>query len=176
MLNILFNKTNKRGLSAVIATILLVALTMAVAGIVWVVVNNLVQEKIKTTESCKILTEVELNPAYTCYNQTTGNDELWFSINVGEVEKLEDIFVSISGQGTSSTFKIKDNPAELSYYPDRTKPVDIPGKNSGLTYIYLLPASFTEAPDSLEIAPIINGEQCEVSSSITQFDSCSLLV
>ena len=169
--------SNRRGLSAIIATVLLIALTLAIVGIVWTVVNNLVQEKIKTTESCGVLQEVELNPLYTCYNQTSGANELWFSIDVGEVEKLEDILVSISGQGTSSSFKIKaDNPASLSYY-NRTKPanIGIPGQRGGQGYIYLLPPVFTQTPDLIEIAPIIKGEQCAASSSIDQFDSCASL-
>ena len=98
MLNIL---SNRKGLSAIVATVLLIALTLAITSIVWVVVSNLVKDKIESTESCGILNEVDLNTRYTCYNQTTGNDEFWFSIDVGEVEELEDILVSISGQGTS---------------------------------------------------------------------------
>ena len=166
----------KRGLSAVIATVLLIALTLAVVGIIWTVVNNLVQEKIESTESCGIvLNEVNLDPLYTCYNNTLGTDELWFSIGVGEVENLEDILVSISGETTSVSFKIKENQTGLSYYPSRTQPVVIPGKNQGLTYIYQLPAS-VGTPSLIEIAPIINGELCSASSSINQFDSCSSLV
>ncbi len=165
----------KRGLSAIIATVLLIALTLVIVGIIWVVVNNLVQSKIKSTESCGVVSSVELNPLYTCYNQTSGADELWFSINVGDVDKLQDILVSISGQGTSASFKINESLANLTNYPDRAAATGIPGKNSGLTYIYTLPASFTQAPDSITIAPVINGEQCGVSSSINQFDSCSSL-
>jgi len=120
---------------------------------------------------------VELNPLYACYNQTTGDDELWFYVEVGEVEQLEDILVSISGQGTSTSFKmIADNPANISYY-NRTKPanIGIPGQGGGQGYIYVLPSLFTQVPGSIAIAPIINKEQCGVSDSIGQFDSCSSL-
>ena len=171
MLNIL---SNRKGLSAIVATVLLIALTLAITSIVWVVVSNLVKDKIESTESCGILNEVDLNTRYTCYNQTTGNDEFWFSIDVGEVEELEDILVSISGQGTSSSFKINENPLGLAYY-NRSSPAAIPGKKQGRTYIYQLPSSFTQAPDSIEIAPVINGELCGISSIIQEFDSCSLL-
>ena len=167
--------SNKKGVSAVIATVLLIALTLAVVGIIWTIVNNLVQEKIRSTESCGILNEVELNPLYACYNQTTGNDELWFYISVGEVEQLEDILISISGQGEGSNFKITDDPAEL-YYSNRTSAgTNTPKQGSGQGYIYILPSSFTQAPDSMRISPVINGEQCGVSSSINQFDDCASL-
>ena len=85
------------------------------------------------------------------------------------------MLVAISGGGASTSFKIlEDNPAELSYYPGRTQPVAIPGKNQGLTYIYRLPVS-SPAPERVEIALIINGELCGNIDSIEQFDSCSLL-
>ena len=168
-------KDNKKAVSAVVATVLLIALTLAVVGIVWAVVNNLVQDRIQSSESCGILNEVELNPRYTCYNQTTGNDELWFYITVGEVENLEDILVSISGQGTGSSFKITESLANLTNYPSRTPATGIPGKNEGNTYIYTLPAAFTQAPETVTISPVISGEQCGASSTINQFDECSSL-
>jgi len=166
----------KKGVSAVVGTVILIALTIAVVSVVWVIVNNLVRENIESSESCfGVFDKVTLNPMYTCYNNTAGRDELWFSISVGEIEKVDDILVAISGGGEGISFKIlEDNPAELLYYPNRTGPVGIPGKNQGLTYIYKLPASFPE-PDKIEIALIINGEVCGNIDSIEQFDSCSLL-
>ncbi len=168
---------NKKGISAVVGTVIMIALTVGVVALVWAVVNNLVKENIKSSESCfGVFDKVTLNPRYTCYNDTAGTDEMWFSINVGDIEKVDDILVAISNSGTTKSFKIiEDNPVELSYYPNRTRPVGIPGKDQGLTYIYELPASFTQAPDRIEIALIIDGEVCGNIDSIEQFDSCSLL-
>src|SRR3990170_8991358 len=158
MINIMTK--NKKGVSAVIGTVILIALTIGVVAIVWAVVSNLVEENISSSESCfGVFGKVTLNPRYTCYNNTAGAgaDELWFSISVGDIEKVDDILVAISGGGTTTSFKIlEDNPAELSYYPGRTRPVGIPGEGQGLTYIYELPASFTQAPDRIEIAFIID--------------------
>ncbi|MDP3991955.1 MAG: hypothetical protein Q8P79_00400 [Nanoarchaeota archaeon] len=169
---------NRKGLSTVVETVILIALTISIVAVVWAVVNNLVQKNISSSESCfGVFGKVELNPKYTCYNNTagTGADEVWFSISVGDIEKIDDILVAISGGGASNSFKIlEDNPAELSYYPGRTQTVGIPGKNQGLTYIYRLPAS-SPAPERVEIALIINGEVCGNIDSIEQFDSCSLL-
>ncbi len=176
MSKILSDNRNKKGLSAVVTTVLLIALTIAMVSVVWVIINNVVKGKLGSAESCfGIIEKVTLNPRYTCYDQTSGNDEILISISVGDLENLDDILVSVSGQGTSSSFKIKDDPAELLSYPSRAQQVSFPGKNSGLTYIYILPSSFTQEPDSVEIAPIIDGEQCGISSSINEFDSCSSL-
>lgn len=173
------NNRQKKGVSDVLATVLLIAITISVAAIVWVVVRNLVQGDIQSSNACfGIFDKVEINSQYTCYNNTAGTDELWFSISVGDIEKIEDILVGISGSGTSSSFKIiGDNPANLSYF-NRTKPsvLSIPGKNSGQAYIYKLPGNFTEKPDSIQIALIIDGEMCGDLAPITEFDSCSNLV
>jgi len=148
----------KKGVSAVVATVILIALTFAIISIVWAVVNNLVSENIESSESCfGVFGKVTLNQDYTCYNNTVGTDELWFSINVGNIEKVDDILVAISGGGTTESFRmLGDNPAGLFYYPNRTGPITIPGKNQGRTYIYELPVSFTQIPDKIEIAPVDN--------------------
>ncbi len=170
---------NKGGVSTVVETILLIALTIGIVAIVWTVVSNLVEKNISSSESCfGVFEKVTLNPRYTCYNNVTGtgNDEVWFSISLGDIEKVDDILVAISGEGNSASFKImEDKPAGLSYYPDRTRPVVIPRKSQGLTYIYELPSSFTQTPERIEIAAIVDGEVCGNINPLEQFESCSSL-
>ena len=170
---------NKSGVSTIIETVIMIALTIAVVGMVWVIVNNLINKNIQSSEACfGIFDKVSLDSRYTCYNDTSSQDELWFSISVGNIEKIDDILVAISGGGASASFKIlEDNPSGLEYF-NRTKPANmsIPGKNQGLTYIYKLPASFSQAPEKIEIALIIDGELCGDIGSIEQFDSCSSVV
>ncbi len=168
---------NRKGISGIIETVILIALVMALIAVVWVVVNNLVKNQLSNTQSCfNVFDKVTINQRYTCYNQTLTKKELQFSVNVGDLD-VQDILVAISGSGQSSTFKINaDNATSNLTYYNRTWPVNIPGQNQGLTYIYPLPSSFSTKPDSLEISPIINGKICGVSSSRQQFDSCSSLV
>ncbi|MEK6840438.1 MAG: archaellin/type IV pilin N-terminal domain-containing protein [Nanoarchaeota archaeon] len=172
-------KRFKKGLSTVVSTVLMVALTIAAVSVIWVAVNTLVQEKTKSSESCfGVFGKVELNPQYTCYNNTGGisENEVWFSIDRGEIETVDDILVGISGETSSVSFKIlEDAPLGLSYYPNRTTPVDIPRADQGLTYIYELPSYFTETPEKVEIALIINGEICGDTDSLQEIDVCSAL-
>jgi flagellin-like protein len=172
----MFNKSlNKKGLSAVVTVLLLIALTVAVVAIVWGVVNNLVTDELEGAGSCfGVLDKVSLDSRYTCYNGT-GN-ELWFSISMGNID-VDEVLVSITGEGTSSGFKINNTDSQITNvfsFPSRGTSVKLPGKNSGLTYIFDLGASgFTGEPDKIEIAPIISGNQCGISDTIQQFDSCS---
>lgn len=164
---------NRKGISAVVETVLMIALTISVVAIIWVVVNNLVQKNIDETESCfGIFEKVTLNPEFTCYNSIANPDEIVFSINVGEIENLEDIFVAISGQQNSVSFKINENPSGLRYL-NGAQPVAIPGANQGKTYIYTLSSSFSQTSTRVEIAPVIDGKLCESPDFLEQIDSCS---
>jgi flagellin-like protein len=164
---------NKKGISSIIATLLLIVLTIVLVVVVWSVVNNLVRGKISQTSACfGNFDEVSLNNLYSCYNSTSKS--MQFSLNIGNINP-EGVLVSISSESQSKSFTITselqsiDN---LTYY-DKTTPVKLPGKNSGVTYLYGWDASV--APGSIQIAPLIDGQQCSVSDSITSIDDCTLL-
>lgn len=168
---------NKNGLSGVITTVLMIALAMAAVVIVWTVVNNIVSDKLEETESCfGVFGKISINSRYTCYNESS--NEFQFSVSIGDID-VGEVLVSISGEGQTQSFKL-DNEAKvidgLIKYPDRSTSIKLPGKNSGLTYIFeMTGAGFSEAPDSISLVPVINGKQCEVADSLSQIDSCSAL-
>ena len=167
---------DKKALSGIVTTIILVAMAIGLATIVWVVVDNIVKDKIEGAEAClNIFGEVNLNPRYTCYDGT--ENKLQFSISIGDLD-VQKILVAISSDESSTRFELDDttSPANVASYPDGVGDALIPGKNSGLTYIFdLSAAGFIEIPKTIDIAPIINGNTCEVSDSIEAFDSCDLL-
>lgn len=167
----------KKGLSEVVATLIMVAITVAVAGIVWLMVTTFVNTSTTSTTACYNLQgKITLNNDYTCYNDSASPKAIVFSVNVGDIPNVQDILVSISGAGNSETFKIAgDNATSGLEYLNGTWPVTAPPENHGLTYIYPLPSSFVGVPQEIEIAPIISGNTCDVTDSIKQFDSCSTL-
>ncbi len=169
-----FKLNKKKGISGIVETVIMIALAIALISIVWVVVNNLVQGRLGEAESCfGVFDKVTINSRYTCYNSS--GDELRFSITLGDIDNVEDILVSISGEGATTSFKIKEDASTtgLVNYPSRTPATEIPNKNQGRTYIY---SPVPDMPDSLEIAPIINGKMCEGPNPVQQFDDCSSLV
>ncbi len=168
---------NKTGLSAVVTTLLLVALSMVAVGIVWLAVNNLVRSSISNSESCvNIIGKVSIDNRYTCYNSSS--NELQFSINIGDLD-VSSVMVGISGQGSGKGINISNKTSQipgLVTYPGRSINVRLPSKNAGLTYIYNLTyAGISGAPDSISLAPIINGNQCTTSDTLNQIDNCALL-
>ena len=168
-----FFQKNNKGLSGVITAVILIALAFSLVTIVWVVVNNLVQEELDDVESCfGVFDEVTINGRYTCYNSIS--NELQFSINVKDIN-IEEILIAISGAGTTKSFTITSEEktiANLANYQSTgfgTDQIKLPGKNAGLTYVT---NAFSNAPDLIEIAPIINGKQCGVSDSLSEIDNC----
>ncbi len=167
---------NRRGISGVITVVILIALVMTIAGIVWAVVNNLVKEELEGAGSCfGIFGKVNLNSRYTCYNSS---QELLFSISIGDVD-VDEALIGISGQGTGVSFKLSSQAGPIDNvftYPDRSADVSLPSKNSGLTYIFdLAGAGFSGTPDSVSIAPIIKGNQCGVSDTLGEIANCASL-
>ena len=168
---VLFLIKNNKGISGVVAAVLMIALVMVVAVIVWVVVRNIVQGQIGSVESCfEVYDKVTLNNRYTCYNFTT--NEFQFSISITDID-VDKIIISISSEGSTNSYTLtnEDQPdIGLTRYPSGGE-VTLPGKNAGLTYV----ANISTKPDLIQIAPVVNGQQCEVSDSLSEIDDCSVL-
>ena len=167
-------KKMKKGVSTIIASVIMIALVLVIGGVVWGVVSNLVQENLESAGSCyDVFDKIELNPSRTCWN-LTGN-EVRFSINVKDIE-LQEMVVSISGTGETKSYRLKTDGVEgnVTYWPNASiTPVVIPGSNTGKTYSVF--GDFTAKPDSIKIFPVINGKQCDAADSISNIDSCFIL-
>jgi flagellin-like protein len=163
---------NKRGISSIIATLLLIVLTIVLVVIVWTVVNSLISSKINQSSACfGNFNTISLNGQYTCYNTTT-SPFVQFSLNIGDIS-VDGVIISISSGGQSKSITITNTPkviANLTYY-NGTASVVLPGKNSGMTYYYNWSGP---APGSIQIAPIIKGQQCAASDTLTTIDNCIL--
>jgi len=165
---------NKKSVAGVVTAVIMIALVIAAAIIVWVVVTNLVSKQLEEAESCfMIFGKVTINNRYTCYDFSL--NEFHFSINMGDVD-IDEVLVSISAEGTTKSFKIsKTNTTieNLVNYPDGSEGIKLPDKNAGATYIYnMTGGDFSVKPDAFKIAPIVSGKQCDVSDSISDIDNC----
>jgi len=169
---------NKKSLSTVIATVLLILLVTVATAIVWVFVNNIVSERTKGVQSCfdvESSGKVTINNYYTCFNSTAG--EVQFSINIGdaEIDSLV-IFILVGGNSRSFTLTNIDNIAADGLRPYKgidTDAVKLPGKNEGRTYVANFPG--VEKVDWIKIAPVIDKKQCDSSDATYEIDSCALL-
>jgi len=172
----LFENSNKKGISAIIATVILIALAVSAIAIVWVFVRGMVEEELGEAGACfEIYDKVTFNDRFTCYNATS--NETVFSVSIGDVE-VDEILVGISAEGTSKSFSIRNETRieNLAMWPSRSEDLKLPGKNEGLTYVLdMSGAQLTGSPRTIQISPVIKGTQCDVSDSMIQIESCIAL-
>ncbi len=170
---------NKTGLSEVVTTLLLIVLSLVAIGLIWTFVSNLLNKQISSSESCVgNIDQIKLEPHYTCWEpDSSGNPSaVRFSITVGNID-VDKIIVSIASSDKIQSYTITNTPSSVGGlkpipYSGSTQVV-LPGKNSGATYNA---TGFTGEIDSIRIAPVINGNQCDVSDSLTQIENCQLIV
>jgi len=152
------NIKNKKGISGVITTIILIAIVLVLVGIIYSVIIPMVRKNIEHATACSpdIIGKISLNKLNTCYEEVVENGVVTRRIMKVSVE-IEDIdydkiLVYISKGGDSITKEIKDQ-----------------AQNSGKTYLY----SYTNAkPDTIKLVPVIKGEQCQVVDSINEVATC----
>lgn len=168
----------KKGLSTVIATVILILLVVVATTIVWGFVNNTIREKTEEVGTCfdvETSRGVAINDFYTCYDSS--NNEVQFSITIADVE-VEGLLVSILAGGATKTFTLTNEDQVISdlkpYQGNLNQPVKLPGKNAGLTYV-ASGFSGLQKIDWIKIAPIIDGKQCDTSDSTYEIVDCSFL-
>ena len=166
---------NQKGIAQILATMVMIVLVLGAASIIFNVVNNLVRGEIESSEACfGNFGEVTINKQYTC--RDFDSNEVQFLINVGDVE-INGLLVSVSGKSGAKSFKITDEAIGFvrTYNGLYGEVINPPNKNSGLTYLVNLSEINIEDANSITIAPIIKGIQCEVSDSLSRIDNCKLL-
>lgn len=163
---------NKKAVSGIVVTVIMIALVVAIGGVVWGVVNNLVTEQLEDTGSCfNIFEKVSINNKYTCWNSST--NEFLFSVNVGDID-LSKLVVTVSGEGKTKSYELTSESTEIegiSLFPNKEPSVAMPGKNEGLTYIVNADV-FESKPDSVVVYPVVGTKQCDAADTLTSIDSC----
>ncbi|MBU3906652.1 MAG: hypothetical protein KKA64_00185 [Nanoarchaeota archaeon] len=177
-------RRGRKGLSTIVATLILIALTMVSITIIWVVVKNLIERNLQQAGSCMdIFDKVSINKAYTCYD--SNSKELRFSLNTGNI-RLSGVSVAISNVEGTKSIKLEDKTPLINYtyaknYGDAAYGggLKFPGENSGQTYVINciinttnVNFGFTKKPDSLKIYPIVSGIQCEAVDSLSVIGNC----
>lgn len=168
---------NRKGLSSIVTTVILIALSLAGVVIVWGFVNNFINDEIGSSQSCfGNYDKVKLNKQYTCYEALEGGGyNLRFSLSVGDID-VDKVTVLVSSESAVKSYVITNENQTISgltKYPSGISSVTLPEKNSGISY---RATGFDSKIDSIEIAPTIDGNLCEVSDSFAEIDNCAVYV
>ena len=165
----------KKGLSTIVTTLILIVLSLVAIGTVWTFANSLIQKQISSSQSWfGVSDKFKINGEYTCYSKVGSTYNLRFSLSIGDIN-VDKLIVGVSSASSSQTYTLTNNDqaiSGLSYYPSGT-PVKLPDKNAGRTY--LASTTLTDQINSIKIAPVISGTQCEIADSISDIQDCALI-
>lgn len=184
MANRFLYKKNSRGLSAIVTTLILVALVMGATALIWGVVSNIIREKTSSSESCfDSYSKVELDKAYTCYEEYLEGSltryTARFALAVKDIdsENLNKVIIGIVSQAEAKSYELTNTEQtfeDLAPYGGVVNtPLKLPVKNSQKTYNA---TGFTVKPNSIKIRLVINENQCDVSDSLTEIESCAGII
>jgi hypothetical protein len=169
-------KADKKGLSTIVITLILIALSLAAVVLVWTFVNSMIKGQIKSSEACYgNYDKIKINGEYTCYERVGSNYYLRFSIGISDV-RPEKVIVAVSSAGETKSYTITTNStaiAGLAMYPSNNSAIMLPEINGGFTY---RTSAFSAKIDSIKIAPVMNGVQCDISDSILEIADCNLII
>ncbi len=169
---------NKKALSTVVTTLILVGLSMIAVAVVWASTSGMIKRQINNSESCYGINEkVQLNDINTCYDQPVeGTYYIRFEVDTRDIE-LDELIVAISYGGELKSYRLnKTNQVieGLERYPNVAgKNLSVPGKNQGYSYNA---SGFTAIPDSIEIIPVMSKQQCAVADALSDLTNCDFLV
>ena len=161
---------NRKGISDVIATVLIILITIAAIVILWQFVLPLINQNV-TSGNCMNANLDQMKPIedYTCIN--TANQTVTVQVSRGNNEyNLTDIQILLmNNNGVQKSFLVLDNTTTIS--PKFVGLKDLPGKNEGNVYVINYSGRIVN-PVFIELAPVVVPKQvCEKSASI-ELKSC----
>ena len=164
---------NKKGLSQVVGTVVLILITVVLIAGVWGLVNSFVNNRMDSAKACQQVNTIYLDGKYTCYNQSGGFTV--FSLGVNDAQ-IDGILISVDYGGNSQSFTLTNTTqiiSNLSVYSPTTGIVSggvrMPDIESAKTYAIQIPT----IPDSIQIAAKVNKNFCGTSDSLNEIPLCA---
>ncbi|MFB6246722.1 MAG: hypothetical protein ABEI74_03985 [Candidatus Pacearchaeota archaeon] len=173
------NPNKKKGLSNVLMMVVALGLVVSLGAIIMKTTRDTVEEKTEQVDACgtDILGKLSVNSEWTCYDS---NKEVLNVQLAREDIKLEKLTLSVSTNSEAYNFDLNETMSNPSEKGATLYPFNSSGKKEGKTKIlekrseknYLV-FGLSQKPSSIEIAPTIAGNQCEVTDEINRIADCS---
>jgi len=156
---------NKKGISAIVATVLIILITVAAVTIIWAAIIPMISNQLESGTIClDAVSAVQLrDEGYTCYETDDNTDGTYnVSLHVARTAKafdLADIQVLVSVGGDTKSFDLVGD----SLYAVG----DMPGPNSAEVFV-ITDVTFNEST-KVQIAPVVKvgntQEACDISAT-----------
>lgn len=172
---------NKRGVSTLVATVLLVLITIAAIALIWGAILPTIKGGLTQTKACGVNTVLGIDKAsgYTCFKYQ-GPKERYMLVKVtrplAEYE-LSQIIVQLSGEGKTVAKKITE---ESSYNNDKigmyspeginvTEPIELPSPGGAITYVIGVDFNVSE----VGVAPVVRVGNRDIACDISVEETIS---
>lgn len=176
-------RKNKRAISTLVATVLLILITVAAVGIIWGAIMPVITRTMEIGQAClNARVTINTEAGYTCYNPGERNVSIMISHGSEEFD-LAGINLVLSGGGTSkswnfyatATGRVSD-PGIMMY--NGSTILVMPATNEDRTYkVDVTSEAGLQPPEQAKAAPIVKVgttlRTCSVSSSISVPKQCS---
>ena len=147
-------KINNKGISAVVATVLIILITVAAVTIIWAAIIPLIQGQLDTTKSCLTAqTEITLESDFTCrYGAPTNVTQVQIKAGASSVSLSDVQVILYSGGNSNSTRLVRNGYTTLGNLPsaNSAKVINITADNNTIAF-----------PTRIQIAPIVKEENTE---------------
>ena len=127
----MIKKRGIKGQSQIVSTVLLILIAIAAAGVIIAFVIPFVKDKLSGGNCLEVISDVELESRYTCYDAS--NNEMLVQIHIGEIRDLIGGFMVELGGPSSQNVKIleDDNSRVVMYNGDS---FELPSDSESRTY------------------------------------------
>jgi len=160
----------KKGLSEIISTVLLILISVVAVSILAYVLIPMIKEWTSGSSECfNALDKIKIvNKGFTCYD--SGNGEASFTVSLANDVKIKGIAASIGSEGSSKVFEIYNSSTNEDikmYNGDYGEELELPNPGEERTYI------INYAGTELQVGLIMEKKTCDFSDSIV-LESCEI--
>jgi len=161
---------DKKGISGIIATVLLIILTVGAASILFVFIIPWINAMLDNAKVCNDLQDsiTLVEGKYTCYNSANPvNTSVMIKINAGKDIEVAGFAVSLTSSGSAKRYDVKNGTSANVRMYNGSATLTVPEVGGAETYIFPVKA------ESVDVSPLTSsGKTC---NPVTQkLIDCSL--
>ena len=107
------NGMNKRGISAIVATVLIILITVAAVTIIWAAIIPMISDQLGRAQECtSALSQLTVKGEYSCYVSATATTNGTTRVQIvrgAENIDLRDILLLVGANGSLSSISVKED-------------------------------------------------------------------
>lgn len=168
----MFGKRGKRGISTLVATVILILIVIVAIGIIWGALGPIISNSSEISQACsRASLAIDTSQGYSCYDENANELVLMIS-RIGDVE-IAGAQLILSAGATSKAYEFAQgriySDVRMYYQDEYRLPIDVPKSNEDLAYV--IDATGLGNVTDVKLAPIIKvgitEKKCPLASKVS---------